>query len=333
MKPSKRFRWSIGFAILFLFLIVLLSQVDTVKATFSTLHAFRVYVRVQTEIFQKMPAGQYYESLFWKHNDEVLRIMQAHPEHREVFIQDLRVFVPELEELLDGDGDQSYVTSEHVQSLKAELDWFAAMGSPPLRDDIEREQQRLPLDAMVGMTMNEALEFINSTWIPDPGEEKLFVPESAGKWAYYVYNGVYIEYPGNYSMQISGSQQGYIYFMPSQASPELWNPYVMKVRIWSVPQNEVNANSPRAWYSPESIAWDSPIQNSQFPGVEFISLKPNSQSVDIHAYQYNVENQLAIDTWVFVYDDTAFSNSSNYSELISQQYEYFEHMVENLHVP
>ena len=40
---------------------------------------------------QTDPFGQYYKSLFWKYNDELLQIMYAHPEHREKFSQALLI--------------------------------------------------------------------------------------------------------------------------------------------------------------------------------------------------------------------------------------------------
>src|SRR5688572_10058650 len=44
-----------------------------------------VILRVEREIIQKMPAGQYYESLFFKHNDEIMQISFNHPEKEEEF--------------------------------------------------------------------------------------------------------------------------------------------------------------------------------------------------------------------------------------------------------
>ena len=84
MKMSKWYRWMLVVALIALATLVL-SQVDAVRAIFNGAHALRVFLRVQTEIIQKSPAGQHYESLFWKHNDEILQILNAHPEHREQF--------------------------------------------------------------------------------------------------------------------------------------------------------------------------------------------------------------------------------------------------------
>jgi len=332
MKLGKRFRWMIIFAILLTSLAIFLTHVDYVQATFSNMHAFTVLLRVETEIMQKTPAGQYYEALFWKHNDELMQISINHPENEEEFWRVNRLFIPGLEALLDGKGDKVRITSEQIQSLKAELDWLASVGSSALQEDIQKEEQRFPLDMFVGMTMKETLDFINSNWTPDSLTEKSLVPESDRKWAYYVYNGIYFEYPNNYSLQISGSENDYIYFIPFQGSPEQWNPCVVKVRIWNIPVNERDANNPRSWYVPESIVWESVIQNAEFPGVEFISSRPSQSDIAIHAFQYNQENQLAVDIWMLVMESPHFPDDFDYSAMINQQYEYFQHMADNLHV-
>ena len=76
------------------------------------------------------------------------------------------MFVPGLEALLDGEGHTVQITSEQVESLRTYLDWLASLGSLAFREDIQKEQHRFPLDIFVGMTMSEALDFINLSWIP-----------------------------------------------------------------------------------------------------------------------------------------------------------------------
>ena len=330
MKLGNHSRSIIIFLILLVALTVLVTQVDSVQATFTNMHAVTVLLRVETEIMQKTPAGQYYESLFWKHNDELMQIASQHPENNEEFWRVTRLFIPSLEALLDGEGDTVQITFEQVESLKAELDWLAAAGSTGLREDIQKEQQRLPLDALVGMTMNQALDFINSNWAPESLGEKTLVPGSDGNWAYFVYNGIYLEYPNNYSLQISGSEKDYIYFVPLQGLPEQWNPCVMKVRIWKVPINEKEINNPRSWYLPENILWEGVIQNAELSGVEFIVSRPDSSGMHFHAFQYNDAQQLAVDIWVFVTESAQFPEDFDYFAMINQQYEYFQHMVDTI---
>ncbi len=328
MELGKRSRWIIVIVGLLIVSLLILTQVDSVQATFSNVHAGMVLLRVEKEIMQKTPAGQYYESLFWKHNDEIMQIAANHPENDEEFWRVTRLFVPGLEALLDGEGSTVQITSEQVESLKAELDWLASMGSSALREDIEREQQRLPLDYFVGMTMSDALDFINTSWTPDSVQvQQNLVPDSDGQWAYYVYNNVYLEYPASYYLQISESNSDYIYFVPSAGMPEGWNPCVMKVRIWEVPVEGKEAASPYSWYSLEIIRWENAIQNEEFAGVEFVASKADWPVMSLHAFEYNEEIQRAVHIWVATNDNPQVTNAADYAQIIDQQYEYLQHMI------
>lgn len=331
MKMSKRYRWMLAVALIALATLAL-SQVDAVRAIFNGAHALRVFLRVQTEIIQKSPAGQHYESLFWKHNDEILQILNAHPEHREQFENAALLFVPELDALLNGDGDDAYVTLEHVQALKAELDWFSSMGSPALREDIRQEQERLPLDALIGMTMTEALDFVNSNGTPALEVEKYLVPDSGGEWAYLVHNGVYLEYPSSYNPQISEIEKNYIYFVPTTGTPEEWNSCVVKVQIRNLPATELDANNPRGWYADESIVWENIVQSAEFEGIEFIPSIKTFPVMDFRAFLYSQEYQIAVDIWVLVNENPQVPEGFDYDAMLDSRYEYFEHLVDSIRI-
>ena len=360
MKLRKRPRWILVFAILITSLAVFLNHVGTVQATFSNIHIVTVLFRVEREIMQKSPAGLYYESLFWKHNDELIQISLNHPENEEEFWRVNRLFVPGLEALLNGKGDTVRINWEQIQSLKKELDWLASVGSPSLREDIEKEQQRFPLDKFVGMTMIEALDFINSSWRPDmmiqqtstPNQvvEQALVPDvvvqpdptaesvvkqtlvagSNGKWAYYVHDGVYFEYPTGYYLQNS-EPAGHFDFMLSTGAPEESDPYEIIVRIWKVPYDQKNDLTPERWYPAESIIWERNIQNLDFEGLEFISRGPSTQGVDLNAVQYNWKNQIAVHVLCMYIDKVPLLPASlDDLSTVNQRYKYFQHMVDSL---
>jgi hypothetical protein len=328
MKLNKR--WIIAIILLGISL-VLLMQVNSVRATFSDMHTAMILLRLETEIMQTTPMGRYYEALFWKHNDELIEITREYPEHQVEFSRVTRMFVPGLEALLDGKGDKFYVTPDQIENLKAEFAWFASVGSLALRRDIERELQRFPLDQFIGMTMIEAQDFINSNWTPESIIEKSMVPASNGKWAYYVYNGVYFEYPSSYSLQISESQENFIYLIPTTGVPENWNPCIVKVRVLNVPPDENDRHS-RPWYSPENILWETQVQNIEFPGISFAGIIPDYPVSHIHSFQYNEANQLAVHMTVFVYKTDEKIHPLDYSEMIGQKYGYFQHMVDSLRI-
>jgi len=335
MKTSKRSRWFILIPVMAVVLTMFMTHIDSAWAIIDGAHAFNIYLRLETEIMQKTPAGQYYESLFWKHNDEIMQIMNANPEHDNDLFNTMLFFAPALEALENGDGDQAYITTEHVNRLKTEMDWFAAMGSSGLREDIQREEQRLPLDTFVGMSMNEAWDFINSIWSPDSAVEKNLVPDSDGKWAYYIHDGVYFEYPSQYTVQVAESEKEYVYFIPTTDMPEAWHPFVMKIKVWEVPST---ANTDvHTWYSQSNILWEAPVQNTDFQGFEFIKAESfqrnvDPSSMDMHTFLYNPQNRLAIEIWVLAFEPPSQGAATEYRQLVDQRYGYFQHMVDNLRI-
>jgi len=311
-------------------LTMVLAQTKAVRAAITGAHAFQVYLRLETEIMQKTPVGQYYEALFWKHNDELIRILNTHPEHNPILADAMFLYVPELEALLDGNGDQAYVTIEHVEVLESKLDWFAAVSNSALRDDIQRERERPSLDALVGMTMTEALDFINSKWTPESPNSRMFVPGSDGRWAYYVHNGIYFEYPSQYNVQISGSEEDYVYFIPSTGMPEHWRPFVMKVKVWEVPSNA--DTDIHTWYSQENILWETAVQTTDFQGFEFMKKRANSLTRDTQAFLYNKQENLAVEIRILAFEAPRQDGVTDYFQLVNQRYEYFQHMVDALRI-
>ena len=332
MKISKRSRWMILFALLTVLVGLILSGVKAVRATVSDMHMISVLLRVESEVMQKTPAGQYYEALMWKHTAEINQIISAHPENNERIISTLRLFTPGLEALVEGEGDTVHITSEQVHAIQEQLNFFVSVGSPAFRDDIEKERQRLQLERFVGLTMNDAWDLINSTWTPDSVELPLLVPGSDGKWAYYVHDGVYLEYPINFRVQASAIEMDRVYFVPSSDSPELWNPCTILVKFIRVSPEEKDKYNPRGRYSPETVPWESEIGNTIFPGIEFIVRQADWIAMNLRAYQYNEEHQIAVEFWAFVYENPQLADSTAYAEMVDERYEYFQHMVKSLRI-
>jgi hypothetical protein len=332
MKLTRRFRWIITGIVLAIISTLFLTQFNTVRAAFSNLHMVIVLTRVEREIMQKSPAGQYYESLFWKHNDELIRIGTADRGKFDEMILITRMFVPGLEALLDGQGDSVKISAEQVERLDTYFDWLISVGSPALQEDIQKERARFPLDQFVDLTMTEALDFVNSTWQPESDITKTMVAGSDGNWAYYSHMGVYLEYPVSYNLQVAGEQQDYIYFIPSNGMPEHWQSFVMKVKIRNLPVDEKDSINPYFWYPADSIVWEKSIQTTDFQGIEFISRMEDPLQMHVHAYQYDEEKELAVDISVLVLDPPQYDVSLEYSQIIDQQYEYFQHMVEHVRI-
>lgn len=332
MKKRGRLRWIILFTLLGVLSMLILSRVNAVGATISDIHMAKVLFRVESELMQKTPAGQYYESLMWKHTAEINQIMSAYPENNEKTFHALRLFTPALEALVDGKGDTTRITSEQVDILNQQLDFYASVGGPAFRADIEKERQRLQLNLFVGMTMNEAWDHINAVWTPDSTETPQLVSGSDGKWAYYVHDGVYLEYPANFRVQVSEMKNDKVYFIPSSGSPESWNPCTISVTFTKVSPEEKERYNPRIRFSSELVPWEGGIESLEFPGLKFVLRAADWPGMSFHAYQYNEANQIAVEVWVAVFENPQLADPTAYAELIDQRYEYFPHMVDSLRI-
>ena len=356
MKLSNRPRLMIVITVFSVFSLLFFTRVNIVQATIDDVHAGMVMTRLHNEIMKTTPVGLYYRALLFKHINELVQIMRAYPEHEEIIEPVIREFIPELEAWLDGKGDTVYITSEHIDRFRAELDWFALVGSPSLREDIEREKQRLQIDNFVGMNMNEAWDYINSKWTPDmlidPSqlpelihptstptasvptprppewvENKILVPNSDGEWAYYVHNGVYLEYPASYHIQRTEEN---LFFMQSRDASGWRDPSSIIVQLSNLPLSETEKSNLGNIFPPESIFWEKAIQNEDFEGTEFILRNSSDSSIILGSMLYNRENQLEVT--IHVNGVTALPEGLDYSELINLEYKYFQHMVDNIRI-
>jgi hypothetical protein len=140
---------------------------DVAFAMQSAAHMARVLFRFDAEILSTTAYGRYYSALYWKHNTELIQIVQTHPDLYENTLQVTQLFMPHIEALLDNRGNEVRISQEAMDTLDASLIRFKSLASRELRVDIEREQDRTPLQAFVGMTVDEAMKFIESAWERD----------------------------------------------------------------------------------------------------------------------------------------------------------------------
>lgn len=123
--------------------------------------------RVDIEILQPTPYGRYYHDLYFKHFDELRRILNENPSYRIDMEKLMRLYVPHAEAALDGRGREVYITQEQVDELQAFIDEIQAAANEALQADIARELQRTPLQDFVGMNVDETLDHIKTTWERD----------------------------------------------------------------------------------------------------------------------------------------------------------------------
>lgn len=323
---------------------------------FSDAHVGIVLWRVRDEIMQKSPAGQYYEALFWKHSSEQVQIIDDHPEHDEELWRVTRMFIPGLEALLDGKGDTVRITEEQVKSLLAELDWYASVGSPSLREDIKNEQQRYPLENFVGMTMSEALNYINSNWPPgltaeptvgpvpvistpvcmagfgsDCLAEPSLLPDSNGSWAYYILNEVYFEYPSTWHVK-QGAGPQHLVIESALDSPEASNMggvnlFVDYLRIENVEQYDLLTLRQEIIIQPPVPIWKRPVSLPDFEGIEFL-WKDQNAPAHLEVFLYDENDQIAVDLLAFVIDNQLTGLIDN-PNAVNEIFPDFQHIVES----
>jgi hypothetical protein len=127
-----------------------------------TVDVVRLLERVRDEVLTTTPQGQRYIELFNQHASEITALMLADEALRDHGISTVEAFVPDLQALVDGEGSQTAVTPEQVNSVVAFLQALSAAGSPELTQDIETELFRRPLEPIAGMTMDKAWGYLNN---------------------------------------------------------------------------------------------------------------------------------------------------------------------------
>jgi hypothetical protein len=151
------------------------------------------------------------------------------------------------------------------------------------------------------------------------------VPGSDGKWAYYVLNGIYLEYPASYSLDVSDTS---ITFLPFLNVPELWDPLPIFIYVDHIPASVIDATPPRDEYPQDRIVWERVIETSEFEGIELVLNLPSKPDMEFQAFQYNRENQLAVG--ISMSAKPNFPEGFDYFEMLNQRYEYFQHMVDSI---
>jgi hypothetical protein len=139
-----------------------------------TLDAAEILYRVRDEVLDTTPLGRHYISLYYDHAPEIAQLMFA---DQALFNQGydlVDLFLPGLQALLDGQGDDVVATADQVAQVNAFLDALEAAGSSELRDVLQTERAARPLEDMVGKNMDEAWSSLNGytlEWKPPLGPE------------------------------------------------------------------------------------------------------------------------------------------------------------------
>ena len=161
--------WTAIFVLVFVAVlgIFFIANPDVVYAIQNFTSVVTTFARVEREIMSPTPYGRYYSGLYFKNFNELKQILSTHPAYRDDMYRLMYLYIPHIEAVLDGRGDEVHITQEQVNELQAFFDQIKAASNGELRTDIERELSRTPLDDFVGMSMDETLAYIESTWERD----------------------------------------------------------------------------------------------------------------------------------------------------------------------
>jgi len=161
--------WIAIFVLVFFTLlsVFFVAKPDVVHAIQNFANVATTFARVEREIMSPVPYGRYYSGLYFENHKELKQILSSHPAYKEDMHKLMRLYMPHIEATLDGRGDEVHITRSQVDELQTFFDQIQASSNGELRVDIERELARTPLQDFVGMSMNETLAYIESTWERD----------------------------------------------------------------------------------------------------------------------------------------------------------------------
>jgi hypothetical protein len=162
MKPGRTL------FVVIIVIIILLAASLPVRAAGDIVHLVQIYNQIDHELLPSTTVGQYYRSLVYGNMHEINDIYNTNLEHAlTITYPRLELFVPGLEALVNGRGSTVTITSEEVDALQQELDWLLTQCSPEFCEDITHEEERFPLTLFIGMSFQEAWDYLNANWQPD----------------------------------------------------------------------------------------------------------------------------------------------------------------------
>lgn len=313
-------------------LAVFVPNIGTARAMLTGARALYTVWRFEREVLRSSRVGQYYEGLIFKHAPEIGDLLSKDPNSKKKFMALGETTIPLLETYLNGNGDSAMITAESINILRDILDELNVTGSPSLQKDIQIEYERFPLDSFVGMTMNEAYVYVLVSFDGELGEPAL-VEGTDGKWAYYIYNGVYFEYPSNWYVQIieiNKENKSIIIIIPSSENPSQWDAeWVVLGVATTVPPEAAFKGNFSFNTSGYELLWKQPIQSGGMDGIEYVTQYKMAGLVA--AELYNPEKMMFIDTGVVLFDPFGIQFDSA-PEAVKEHYEYFFHLVDSVKI-
>ena len=117
--------------------------------------------RVRDEVLNATGEGRRYIDLYYAHSAEIAWIMDTHFDLAEQGLDVIDALTPNLQALLDGQGNAATITNAQIQQAQAFLDALLPYASPALQQAIADERAHRPLESMAGMNMDQAWAYLN----------------------------------------------------------------------------------------------------------------------------------------------------------------------------
>lgn len=135
----------------------------------NTADDLQLFYRVRDEILAQTPEGLRFIELYYNYSPEVIQLVQADPGLEAETRSLIQTWTPNLQALVNGNGDQVVITAEQVNATKNFTNHLSVNASPELKQAIAQTLAQHPLDPLVNKTMNEAWSYLNGyqlTWRP-----------------------------------------------------------------------------------------------------------------------------------------------------------------------
>lgn len=165
MKNTNRRRFPKIVTILSLGLLMcigVLSNPEMIAKAIARNFDIVLFWRVRFELLGQSPKGHHYIDLFDQHGREITDILFA---HRSPLLLDslslLNLWTPNLNALVNGNGDDVKITDDQVTAVVTYLDKISQWANPELKSTIATEMSITPLEMTVGLTMNQAWVYLN----------------------------------------------------------------------------------------------------------------------------------------------------------------------------
>src|SRR6266508_386148 len=329
MKATSMKKLKLSIVVVIIRIALLIVNFQHVQGTIIGMHIFISLWRFEKEVLQATPARQYYEGIAWLHIFEGLQILSEHPEHADKVYALADLTLPHLDALLDGKGDIATITEEQVKAVEAEVNWWMSVASPSFQADMQKVLELYPLNQFIGMTMDDALDYVNSRFA-ETLEKPDLVDGTDGNWAYYIYKGFYFEYPSSWYVKVREDPYGNLFIIPSTESSKQWNTGLTSfeiMEIWPDPIQPFDLHREIDYVDPK---WEQPVMVDGMEGYYF-SYDPSKTGLfrKLESILYSEERKIKVRVTVMLFDPNGMFFDFNVNEA-KGKYEYLFHITESV---